>query len=391
MSKMSRKKRAQLNKRRLVSILFVVAFALIMIANLVIPDRVHAGKEYRDLAQKPKLSGQALIDGTYMDDFESYLTDQFNGHNKLTRLRARVSLLLGIRKTNGVYKGKHGYLLEEIKPIDEEQMQQTVTAMQEFERNYPTVPMYVALVPNAASILKDQLPSHVRVLDQNAQFDEIYGMLASDFKTIDLFETMLAHRDEAVYYHTDEHWTSLGTYYAYNTLLDQLDLNQDLAIAYNTYAVSNDFTGSMAGLSGYERTYRDNIYIYNASNDGSAIKVVVDASDVEEDVATLYDNQKLDTENQYRLFLGGDHPFVSIRTDADSSDKLLLVKNSFANSLVPFLTPFYREIVMVDPDYYTENLNNLMKEYKFNKVLFLFDGNSFVENTTLAGVLANND
>ncbi len=391
MKKISRRRRAQLNKYRMTALFLIVIFVLITIVNILMPDRVYAGKEFRDLAQKPAISVQAVKDGTFMEDMETYLSDQFHGHNKLTNLRARVSLFLGIRESNGVYKGKKGYLLEEIKATDSEVLDPTITAMQEFEKDHPTVPMYVALVPNAATILGDKLPTNMRVRDQKKQFEEITSKLSSDYSVIDLTETMLAHRDEAVYYHTDDHWTSLGAYYAYDEIKEQMGLDEDLAIAYNAYPVSNNFAGSLSGLSGYERSYKDVISIYNAANEGSAIDVVVQRDGVEKDVASLYDMDKLKTANQYNLFLGGDYPKVSIRTTASSSDRLLIVKNSYANCLVPFLTSFYREIVMVDPDYYEENVNALMEKTKFSAVLFLYDGNSFVTNTTLAGVLGDND
>ena len=89
------------------------------------------------------------------------------------------------------------------------------------------------------------------------------------------------------------------------------------------------------------------------------------------------------------MFLGGNSGLIDIRTTADSTDRLLIVKDSYANSLVPFLTPYYREIFMVDPRYYYGDIHEIMENNKITSVLFLYNGNTFVEDNSISGVLEN--
>ena len=117
--------------------------------------------------------------------------------------------------------------------------------------------------------------------------------------------------------------------------------------------------------------------------------VVVSYVEEQEKKATLYDTSKLKEKDKYAMFLGGNSGLIDIRTTADSTDRLLIVKDSYANSLVPFLTPYYREIFMVDPRYYYGDIHEIMENNKITSVLFLYNGNTFVEDNSISGVLEN--
>lgn len=155
------------------------------------------------------------------------------------------------------------------------------------------------------------------------------------------------------------------------------------------YAVTGDFNGKLTAVSRYEKGYREPIYIYAAKESGSDIEVVVDYGNEKERTATLYDSSKLDKKDKYAVFLGGDYGMVDIRTTADSTDRLLLVKDSYADCLIPFLTPYYREIIVVDPEYYAGNIQNIIEENNITSVLFLYGCNTFVTDDKISGVLTD--
>ena len=89
------------------------------------------------------------------------------------------------------------------------------------------------------------------------------------------------------------------------------------------------------------------------------------------------------------MFFGGNYVKIDIRTTADSTARLLVFKDSYANCLVPFLAPYYREIVMIDPRYYYGDIDQEMSDYSFDQVLFLYNGNTFVEDNSISGVLSD--
>ena len=112
-------------------------------------------------------------------------------------------------------------------------------------------------------------------------------------------------------------------------------------------------------------------------------------SNREKKTATLYDTSKLKGKDKYALFLGGNYPILDIKTTADSTDRLLIIKDSYANSLIPFLIPYYREIVVVDPRYYYDDIEKVMKKDNITSVLFLYNGITFVKDNSISGVLQN--
>ena len=78
---------------------------------------------------------------------------------------------------------------------------------------------------------------------------------------------------------------------------------------------------------------------------------------------------------------------MDIRTESANERRLLLIKDSYANCFVPFLTPYYREIVMVDPRYYYGDIEELIGEKQISDVLFLYNANTFFEDNSLHDVL----
>ena len=121
----------------------------------------------------------------------------------------------------------------------------------------------------------------------------------------------------------------------------------------------------------------------------NATEAVVNNVNEKKKTATLYDTSKLKGKDKYALFLGGNYPILDIKTTADSTDRLLIIKDSYANSLIPFLIPYYREIVVVDPRYYYDDIENVMKKDNITSVLFLYNGNTFVKDNSISGVLQN--
>lgn len=197
------------------------------------------------------------------------------------------------------------------------------------------------------------------------------------------------HRSEEIYYHTDHHWTTLGAYYGYQALSKSMKLDTSKTSDMKPYAVTNAFNGTLASTSGYETGYDEPIYIYAPDNLKNATEAVVNNVNEKKKTATLYDTSKLKGKDKYALFLGGNYPILDIKTTADSTDRLLIIKDSYANSLIPFLIPYYREIVVVDPRYYYDDIEKVMKKDNITSVLFLYNGNTFVKDNSISGVLQN--
>ena len=115
--------------------------------------------------------------------------------------------------------------------------------------------------------------------------------------------------------------------------------------------------------------------------------MVVEYPEKKEKRTSLFSSAGLESEDPYRVFLGGDDPLVDIKTTADSNRRLLVFKDSSANCFVQFLTPYYREIILVDPTSCNMSGKELMETYHATDVMFLYRGNVFAEDDSLSGVL----
>ena len=369
--------------------MFLILLFLICLLNIVWPSREFSEKENRMLEQKPELTLSGIESGRFMEQYESYQSDQIAGRDLWVQLKTRVDLLMGKRESNGVYKGKSKYLMEDIKTPNQEQMEHNLASMCSFQEAYPDIPMYMMLVPNAANVLSDKLPSFAVTRDQDKDFAEIQKALKGHLTWVDVSSAMEDHKSENIYYHTDHHWTSLGAKYGYEALAEALQLDTSKEVELKPYAVSDSFNGTLSATSGYETGYEEPMYVYLPKEEGTGPEVVVSYVEEQEKKATLYDTSKLKEKDKYAMFLGGNSGLIDIRTTADSTDRLLIVKDSYANSLVPLLTPYYREIFMVDPRYYYGDIHEIMENNKITSVLFLYNGNTFVEDNSISGVLEN--
>ena len=152
-------------------------------------------------------------------------------------------------------------------------------------------------------------------------------------------------------------------------------------------AVSDSFNGTLSARSGYERGFREPIYIYFPDGTEGTQAGVYDVEKGEK-TASLYAPEKLKEKDQYAVFLGGNRPLLDIRTTSESPEKLLIFKDSYANCLIPFLVPYFRQILVVDPRYYYGDVEALIQENQIGSILFLYNGNTFFTDNSLSGVLA---
>ena len=104
--------------------------------------------------------------------------------------------------------------------------------------------------------------------------------------------------------------------------------------------------------------------------------------------ASLYEPKLLSSKNAYGVFLGGNHSLVKIANAVDSDRVLLMFKDSYANCFIPFLTPYFKEIVVVDPRYYYEDVQELIEAEEVTDVLYLYNANTFFTDNSLTYVLS---
>ena len=381
-----KKDRQRKVQEKLVGIIFILTLFLFLIINVIVPDREKSVQENRMLVTKPKFRLSSLISGDYDEKFEAYMDDQFVGRDMWRKLKVTVDRIGGSRLENGVYIGTNGQLLEQIEVADENHLAANIKAIKSFSESQSKIPVRMMLVPDAANVLNHSLPALAKPEDQTQMFSMVRKDLGDSVEWIDVSTELNKHKTEKIYYKTDHHWTTLGAFYAFQAAAPSLGIEGDLSGKYVSYAVSDCFNGMLASKSGVNLGEKEQIDIYVPTEEDTDL--IVDYVDEGKRSTSLYDSSKLKEKDQYTVFLGGNSSLLDIRTVSTSTKRLLLVKDSFANSFIPFLTPYYREIVVVDPRYYSGTINDLMDSYRISEVLFLYSGNTFFKDNNISGVFA---
>ncbi len=359
----------QSNKmKKYIARFFLVAIVLALVLNVFVPDKDMSDLENRSLAQFP-----SQIDSDFGKNLQSYYSDQFVGRNTFIHLNYVVQKLSGVSKIQGVYLGKH-QLIEECAKVNEEQEARNLTAINSFAQKHKDLNVKFMLVPNAISIQQDKLPLFASDDQQNTQMDHVYDSLDSSIKKVDIRNRLKKHSNEYLYYKTDHHWTSLGAYYGAKALNSNIDLAN-----YNKMAVSNTFKGSLESKTG-SLLLKDEIDIYPPAN----TDYIVTYNSTKKTTRSIYQSKALDQKDQYQVFFGGNEGMINIGIDNDSDKNLLIIKDSYANEIVQFLLPYYQSITIIDPRYYFDDIEKQLTRDLTTDVLFLYNSNTFVEDTSLA-------
>ena len=363
-------------------LLFFLLPIIVLVSSIILPDTGFSEKENRVLASRPALKLDQLVSGGYEKQFETYENDQFPLRDMWITLKATTDRLMGKVEENGVYLGKNGYLMEGFNAPPQTQYDATVNAMTAFAQKHSDLKQYALIAPNSVNILKSKLPAFAPADDQNPWIDNLKDSLTSAGVTfIDIRDTFTDHKTEDLYYHTDHHWTTLGAYYAYlqAAAVMGIDTSSD---SYDKAPVSQTFKGTLSAKSGFRSSKTDEIDVFLPNGDNT-LSSVVNYVEEQKKSASFYDTSKLNTRDKYALFFGGNHAQIKISTPTESNNTLLVLKDSYANSFVPFLAQHYRKIIMIDPRYYYGDLEQLLQVENVQEVLYLYNANTFFADTSL--------
>lgn len=359
------------------AVFFLFCFGMSLLL-LVLPKQTFSETEKRNLAAFPKFSFAALADGSFTRDFETFLSDQTPLRRFFVSLNAYADLALGNNGGNGVYRGRDGWLLE--KPFAREnQFDGNVGRLVKFAQKI-TVPCAVMLVPTKGSVYTEKLPKNHLRYDDFKKIEAAQILCEkSGLRFVNIGERFLAEKDRtALYYKTDHHWTSAGAYLAYEELAQTLGYEPKNK---NEYSVEKDenFYGTSYARSGYTLTKPDTLEVWRSKQTGGRAAVTIVENGRETKADNLFFADRLNTGDPYTVFLDGNHALETIETGAGGG-RLLVIKDSFAHCLVPFLAEHFSTIVTVDLRYYKKPVTALMSKTAFDQVLFVYGADTFAEN-----------
>lgn len=401
-----------MNKKSHISYLNVFIFLLIIylftILNLLTPkNKTISEVENRTLAQKPVYSLDNLLSGKYFRDFESFFADHFFDRENLVQISKDITTLKGIKREEEVYLvdfagqnvGGNDNEDESKKPEDKNQVASTTgnllilndTVMELYKFNEEKSKLYADTINKVSGKLGENVKVYSMLVPVQIEFltNEKYKNLSDsqldaikfvndnfldNIIPVDAYTPIKEHIDEYVYYRTDHHWTALGAYYGYLGFAATAELE---AVPLNNYKKNEaqDYLGHISTVNPSETVNNnpDNVvyYVPPVKTDMQVFYYDKETGEKKSYKGDVINKKYVFLDQKYGIFLGGDFALGVIKTNVRTDKKIMVIKDSYGNAFIPFLTPHYSEIYVVDPRHYKESIVDLVNKNGIGEVLFL--------------------
>ena len=342
----------------------------ISILGLVQKEHSYSSSEKRMLQTFPKISVKRVLKGKFQKKYETYLSDQFPARDQWIQVKSIAERLAGKTESNQVFFGKKQYLLEKYIKEDfhKKQIKKNVQALKEFIEKMQAeyLPLFAESYDETIfyEMLEKELPKHVLV---------------------PVKEILEKHKEEYIYYRNDHHWTTLGAWYGYQAYLQACDndsekekekLAQKKKQALKS--VSNNFLGTTySKINMYSK--KDEIFVYEPEG---TFSVVYNQGEKTED--SFYQWKYLEEEDQYSVFSGGNQGILEITGGKENGKVLMLIKDSFANCMIPFFMEDYEKVIVVDMRQINAGLSMVMRMYQPSHVIVLYNIVQFMQDRDFA-------
>lgn len=366
----------------LTAVFLLVFIGIFSLATFFKPKDNYSATENRELAKAPRVSTAALFNGDFTKGISEYMTDHFAGRSALAEFRTKTKSQLGETIVNDVYIDSR--MLINTKKTSEKALPDYADAINSFAENYSGT-VYITVIPTSAGVYSDLLPVYLQSNPENQRINGFYDMLDTDIRRIDAFNILKMMKESYIYYRNDTKWTSYGAYCVYRTVIQKLGF---LPTSYDKYTiehVADSFRGNLYNRTLYSEAKPDILDIYDYPNGErvTSCRVYDNYGRVTE--GSLYDRSKLESGYMYDMYLGNVAPAMKIETTVNNDRKLLVVKDSYADCFIPFLTQHYSSITVLSLDKMNDEIDRYVDTSEYEQTLFLFgkecmDSGKYSEN-----------
>lgn len=337
----------------------------------------------RKLASFPKISGKNIYSGRFMSGVEDYVSDHLAGGDGWIKAKTLTELAAGKKDGGGVYILKDR-LVEKIPEPDMARADKSIEGIRKFAEDNNISPL-VMIVPTQAEIYSEELPPNAPNPNQQEYISYVYGALEDCAVTVDVCTVLSANRSSYIYYRTDHHWTTRGAFLAYTAAAKKMGVTALTESCYDIEHASDSFRGTFYSKVLYDGIKPDSIDIWlPAGEQANKPQLEIYSAFGEEPAAHsgLYFREYLDVKDKYSTFFGTNQPMITVKT-GNKGERLLIFKDSYAHSLVPFLVPHYSEITMADLRYIQTSYKDMIDVSRYDTVMFLYNASTFMSDDNL--------
>ena len=345
-------------------ILFFAVCVCMLAGYILLPQKDFSEMENRYLQKRPEVTISGLLDGSFMDSFETYTNEQIPLRNVFVKCKGVFVWLTGSSENDGIAKGADGYLFDKVTGVSDK-VNKNITAIKNFAKSTDR-DIYVAIAPTSTWINADKLPKGMPVLDEVSCSNELTLALKDipNAHMIYLYDALEEHKGEQLYYRTDHHWTTLGAGYAYREIASKMGLEAKDITQYEKHA-ADDFYGTHYAKYKGILVAPDTIEYYDVPVDELVLE--------KRTVSNLYDTEKLSGYDKYAAFMYGNDGRYEVHADKGIGRDLYILKDSYANCLIPYLVMNYDNITVIDLRYFGGSVADELAEDKDADVLLMYN------------------
>lgn len=345
---------------------FIVSFLVLTVFR---EKGTESYQENRRLAELPEFKFSAIMDGSYTDKLGEYFSDHFAGRSYWISASGIVKANMGEGIVNDVFVTEDMLLGLYQTPVDS--YNEFASDVNMYAENYDGT-VYFAVIPTSAGVYSDRLPEYLSNNGEKQKIDTLYNSVDNSIRKIDAYNILKMLNDNYIYYRNDSKWTSYGAFCVYRTVIQKLGF---LPSAYDKYTiehVTGDFRGNLYNKSQYSEVKADILDVYTYRDGAEVTECTGYNNDGTSYTKQLYDKSYISTNDMYNMYLGEDAPLVRIKTSVNNERKLLVIKDSYADCFIPFLTQHYSEIAVISPDCIESGISNFVNPDDYEQTLILF-------------------
>lgn len=367
----------------------------------ILPDKEKSEQENRMLQGLPEWTPKRFFDGDFGNEMNAYYADQFPARDFLVGVKGSTEFLLGKGENNGVLLGKNGQLaphlftaymqdgtvVQDTDSFDPDTVLAGCDAVLRLRTSLAEkgIPLTVLLPPRTIDVAASAFSFPTEGSD--ALHDAVYGHLTGE-GVIDMTAFFRQKYDagEYVYYRTDHHWTTRGAYYAYLSLMESFGMSEQVLPA-DDFSVRQvpGFYGTAWSRAGFKFVESDTLELWMRGNES---EFVVRDEKTGQSFSGFYNLELLEQKDKYAAFFDGTHGVLTVtKTGGEKRERLLIVKDSFANSVMPFLAQHFDLVVLnLSGSGDETRVSRYCEEYQCDRVLLLYNVENVVSSPRLSRV-----
>ena len=320
------------------------------------------------------------VENRYLETFswnhiQEYVNDHFPFRNEFISFKNHLELGLGKTSIQNISIGKDDYLLPEFRSSNDKDT--IIEVINRFTENHSNVD--IMIVPDSICINHDKVKNQLGYREED-DISYLYSKINAN--SISLIPTFLEeNKKKPLYYKTDHHWNHYGAYVAYRKYFQDKNWNYYDLSQFNKKKLSSNFLGTSSyQVLGVGR--EEDMFLYDKDS-FLDVEYVYEKKKTD----TLYQEEHLSKKDKYAYFLDGNHALMRIHNFTSTDHKsIIVIKNSYGNSFVPYLVNHFKDTYVVDLRYYHGTVSEIISENNISNILILYNLNNLYSDMSIVSL-----